>query len=370
MILPAEAKERYGFRDANDREDALTLSLLNSIQAIQKSKALRIAESLMPFIVLGLCVAVGIYSYHNGLQLSMLVLPLCMLLVYIPQIKDMINQKKDGSSGIVHDTDVLGTHFLLGYGTCISKETHSHMGSAVYTLKVRLQSGEELGDVVTVREFYERTKENGKVFVAMADSPKAAQLLGVVPALYDTKVMKEKGNEQAQRPDSRKLRRISDAERSYCADYYQTAKRALLNTQLKNRSLVYLLPAAFFAAISFPLDRVIFMTLALILLASFIFTYVADEMEIRSTLKSLHGEQEVFVLDAQVTDKPILKSTQARSKGKTQAIDFRDSAGKLVLRSTRIDDWKPLEIGDRVLLVYIGKKHPLSCRKPVEELPG
>ena len=55
----------------------------------------------------------------------------------------------------------------------------------------------------------------------------------------------------------------------------------IIPVKMKWLALVYLLPAAFFAAISFPLDRVIFMTLALILLASFIFTYVADEMEIR-----------------------------------------------------------------------------------------
>ncbi len=364
MIQPAEAKERYGFRDASDREDILTMSLLNSVQAVQKSKTVRVAERLMPFIILGLCIAVGIYSYHNGLQITTLALPICMLMVYIPQIKDTLTHKKEAAT-IAHDADVLGTHFLVGYATCLERREKSVLGGAVYSMKVRLQNGEELDDVLLVRDFYQRIQVGQKLFVSMADSPKAQQLIGIVPAYYDTKVLKEKGrNEQAERPDSRKLRRITDQERQDCAGYYGSMRRGMLIEQQKNRSLFFLLPAAVLAVISFPLDKPVLMSLGLLLLAGFIFTFVADYMELNSTLKSLRSDQELFVLDTQVSAKPILESKQLRNKAKTQAIDFRDGNGKLVHRSTRIEDWKNLNIGDRVLLVYMGKKQPLACRKP------
>jgi hypothetical protein len=363
MIQPAEAKERYGFRDASDREDILTMSLLNSVQAVQKSKTVRVVERLMPVIVLGMCVAVGVYAYHNGVQISTFALPILMLLVYIPQIKDNLTHKKEAAT-IAHDSDVLGTHFLVGYATCLEKREKSVLGGAVYSMKVRLQNGEELDDVLLIRDFYQRIQVGRKLFVAMADSPQAKQLIGIVPAYYDTKVMREKGNEQAERPDSRKLRRITDQERRDCAAYYGPMRRSVVMEQQKNRSFFFLLPAAVLALISFPLDKPVLMSLGLLFLAGYIFTFVADFWELRSTLKALETEQELFVLDTQVSAKPILESQQLRNKAKTQAIDFRDRNGKLVHRSTHRDDWKHLNIGDEVLLVYMGKKQPLACRKP------
>ena len=139
MIHPSEAKKRYGFRDATDREDILTMSLLNSIQVVQKSKTIRVTEFLMPIIVFGLCIAAGIYTYRNGVQLAVVVLPVFMLLIYVPQMKDMISSKKD-ASGITHDEEKLGSHFLLAYGTCVQKREKMGLGGTVYSANVKMQN--------------------------------------------------------------------------------------------------------------------------------------------------------------------------------------------------------------------------------------
>ena len=364
MIQPAEAKERYGFRDATEREDVLTMTLLNSVQAVQKSGVVRVAERLMPLIVLGLCAAVGIYTLRNGVHLAMIALPLCMLLVYLPQIKDVFSRKKEAAT-IAHDADELGTHFLVAFATCLDKQEKSVLAGAVYSMKVRLQSGEELEDVLLIRDFYQRIQPGQKLFVAMADSPQAKQFIGIAPAYYDVKVIRDKGagEQPSERPDSRKLRRITDQERILCADYYAAMRKKMLREQQLNRSLVFLIPAAIFAAIAAPLDRAAPMSLALVLVASYLFSFLSDVFEIRSTVKALKSGQDLFVMDAQVSAKPVLVSKDRGSRGKTQAIDFRDSAGKLVHRSTRSEDWKNLDIGDSVLLIYLGKKRPLACRK-------
>lgn len=369
MIQPTDAKNAYGFKDATEREDALTMSLLNSLQAVRTNKTMHLLGILSPIFMLVICAAVALYSYRNGIQLSMLALPICLLMVYAPRVKEFIDRKRE-SSGIRHDAGALGSHFLLGYGTCVEKTV---AGSA-YTAKVKLQNGETLDGVLMARDFYERTEPGKKLFVAMADSPKAKQLIGVLPTLYDTKVYKERGEkESVEKPDSRKMRHISDEERIWAAAYYRKNRQQLLTEQEKSRSLFFLLPAAFCAAISFPLDRVVLMDIALMLLASFVFSVVSDILEIRGNLKSLRTDQNIFVQNATVSAKHVITTNQATSKrlpqpGKTLVIDFRDQAGKLVCRSKKQEDIRPLNVGDEVLLVYIGKKSPLACRKPPREL--
>lgn len=364
MIQPDKVREDYGFRDANEKEDILTLSLLNTIRPVKNGKMMAVIDLASPFLVIGLCALIVLYCYKNEVAATMLALPILILFVYIPRIKESIERKLN-SSGICHEAKKLGTHFLLGYGVCTEKKVITSGIRKRYCAKLRLQNGKILDDVLMAREVYDELKEGQRLVAAVADSPDAEQFVGVLPSLYNSRLSKEKTkkDEAVQKPDSNKMRLISDQERQRCMGYFKESRNQLLKEQNKNRVMIFLLPAILSGAASFVTDKIFFLDLALVLTACFIFMLAADAIEMRNVMKELRTGKELLVVDAVVADKPTMESEKKNAKGTVHAIDFEDVSGKLIHRSLKFEDRKVLEIGDEVLLVYRGKKAPLPCRK-------
>lgn len=367
MIQPAEVKTIYGFRDANEKEDILTLSLLNTIHPFQVSKMKQAIELLSPVLLAVLCVFVGLYSYKNDSGIGMMALPLCILLVYIPKVKESLDRRLN-SSGIRHDPERLGTHFLLGFGVCTEKKVVSSGIRRCYLARVRLQGGKVMENILMIREEFDQLKEGQRLVVAVADSPEAEQYVGILPSLYNSRLSRETGEKgrTVQKPDSGSMRPISDQEREYCAAYYERMRKALFGEQHRNRIFVFLISAVLVAVISFVVGVVFFLDLAMVLAAGYLFMSLSDVWETRSVVKELRTAQDLLVVDARVADKPVLESDNKRAKGRTQAIDFADRTGRLVFRSPKYENRKLFEIGDEVLLVYRGKKTPLPCKKIVK----
>lgn len=359
MIQPAEMKNEYGFRDANEKEDILTLSLLNTIHPINESRLKQVIAWLSPVLTMFLCVGILYFGYKNNIGIGMIILPACILLVYVPGWKQNLERSLH-SSGICHNPEKLGTHFLLGYGVCTEKKEISAGIRKCYEVRVRFQNGKILEHVLMVQEEFQQLKTGEHLVVATAASPEAEQYVGVLPSLYHNRLSKK----MEQKPELNHMRPISEQERAGCVRYYQEMRKSLFGEQQKHRIKFFLIPSVIVAVISFAAGQVFFLDLAMVLAAGYLFMSLSDVWETHAVTKELRTANDLLVVDARVADKPMLESQKKNEKKTTKAIDFEDNMGSVVFRSLKFENRQMFEVGDEVLLVYHGKKEPLPCKRP------
>ena len=364
MIKLDEAKEIYGFRDADEREDSVTIAFLNSVRPTTQTKLQRMIEIFSPIMIIAMCLFIAMYAYNTNASTLVKAIPIIVLIVFMPSVYESMLRFRNGS-GIFHDAKKLGNHFLLAYGVLQETKDESNLIRVRQTAKIKLVNGQILDNVLLIREFYDKAKSGQRIVVAMADSPQAKQLVGIFPEVYNSKVDKKaaKDDGTVKKPDGKKLRALTAEDREQCAKTYEENRKVYFKIQNKFRVIYMLIPTIVIPILSLLTDHVIFIHFSIVLGISFISMTIMELKETKGIAKEIRTSEELLITDGFVTAKPVITRGDKKIKTKKASVEIKDSTGLLIYRSKKVEDTESLQIGDEVYVIYRGEKSPVVCKK-------
>lgn len=365
MITPAQAREEYGFGDCTEHEDNLALGLYNAAQALFKSNTVRMADKLSPLLVYVLQFVILLGIVLKGASTMLLLLLICIGVTFIPRFLK-IWKIRSTNSGMLHIQSEQGNHFLMAWGTCVEKKTVSRksiLGRAYdYKLRVRMNNGTTLDDVLIMKELYDALEKRALVCVMMADSPNAKQIIAAPHNFANTVLDKKKlASRQFESVNPKLVRKLTTPERDLYVRQYQNRI-----AQWKKNFLWYYLVAigGGFAAgcVTFYLYLQALTILLWFIVICFGAALIAQTREFKRNLHFMENAESLSVVDVMVHREEGYVASDGAKKKPNSRIDFKDADGSILWTRRTVEDLKVFRHRDRAVLVIHDNEMIPLCR--------
>lgn len=358
MISVNEAKKKYGFRYASEKENEMVLGLYQAADALYSSRFMRFAEASAPLvIVLVACAALAGIAVA-GFSLLTLLMPAAMAFAFFPYyIKK--HQKHLDNSGLCHIEKEDGSRFLISYGTCSKKYTAQRktlFGTVTdYKLRIVFPQHVYLDDVLTIKELYGQIGEGSRVCLMLADSPSARPILAA-PANFAETVLVKKGTaaQSFHAPEASSLRVLDAGERAKYLNQYQE-KIAHWNRNYGKKYLIVMVLFFLFGCITLYFANQGATLLSWILVLTCGVAVFAQKREFASHLKLLSGDSEIKAVDVTVAREEGWNEALGTEKRANSAVLFQDSKGNTLWTLRTSEDLKNFRYKESAILIQHGK---------------
>ncbi len=359
MITPEQARSDYGFTDCTAREDSMTLGLYHAAQGLFTNHLMQIAERSAPLVVIFLALAALAGIITAGLSPMLLLILGALAIAFIPHYLRLWEKRRE-NSGMCHIRSDLGSHFLITYGTCSRKETHTRrtlFGPVTdYTLRIVFSKDVYLDNVKIMKELYDQVGEGARVCLMMADSPKAAQIIAA-PTNFTETIIDKKGiaAQQFEAPKANLIRELSEAERTmYLSQYLEHIRGWNQNYGKKYLTSIILFLVFGFITLGFGMQGAT--TLCWVLVVAVFFALVFQKKEFRDHTSFLQKEAVLTAVDVTAEREDSYSSSQGNKKRTNSAVHFKDRRGATLWTLRTSEDLKNFQPHENAILIIHGNE--------------
>lgn len=355
MISTNRSETEHFMRDADGREDQLIILILKKMNSVYAGRLLYFVELAgLPGILLILS-AVIYYVLKNRLGPTFLIAPLAVSAFTVPSVAANLQMRRQ-NSGIKYDIRKYGEHFLIGKAVCIAKnEKTSFLGKRLYSLSAKLPGGRILENIPVFGPHYQSFKEGKELWLVKSSNEQSEVLFALPKYVLQPSAKTKKTQEvQAAADIGGLLRPLSEEDRKIALDFNIHRNRQRIRYYGRAYLICLVCSLAFFVTALVQNSRYINLSIVVLCcLAAAIIMYLLESRQFNKMISDKRSG--LYCLDAKV-------SRKAADNGKY--IEIEDLNGNKIYRSTAPEDYRMLEKGSPVLLIYRdGRDKPIICLK-------
>jgi len=341
MFNSLEAKNKYQFYDATEKEDSIIRQVIAGVQCTNLELGINLGASLLTAIVSALLFK---SFFNGGMNFTLVAVSIALPAVFIYRTYKSYIKRLD-SSGILATKDKQ-QHYLICRTTCSAKKFENRK----YLITCKTHNGRTIENVLVTHGVYNYLTILENVSVCIPDSETPYPCVGI-PSQYFERFKDNVDKKEAILEIKRDLR---EGEKELILEQY--ADRVKLRNQLFIRNNLILLGISLAVAIlgyikqsNGPLY------LGAVATVLFVGTMISPFVEDKKFIQKVNDPE---------TPKKILEATVSHIDEKANEVSFNiPSVKEPIYISKKPEVRKDFKLGTSALLLYIAEEQPVPFRK-------